>query len=189
MLSVENARTLLHLPTIIAESRALLAERKSQIHVAAVLFASEDYCASTGVRRLPSRRGLLYPRAHMAMVAQAHGIQAIDMVCIDYKNEEYLDEECAEGAELGMDGKQAIHPAQLASIRRAFSPSQDDVAEAEAILAAYETGAREQNRGAVALHYGGRDLMIDAYVTQVACRTHMQPHAPTGAHDLSLIHI
>lgn len=46
------------------------------------------------------------------------------MVCIEYKDEAYLHEECEEGAMLGFDGKQAIHPAQLDVMRRAFSPSE-----------------------------------------------------------------
>ena len=46
------------------------------------------------------------------------------MVCIDYQDLDYLREECTEGAELGFDGKQAIHPAQLETLRHAFSRSE-----------------------------------------------------------------
>lgn len=46
------------------------------------------------------------------------------MVCIEYKDDAYLREECLDGASLGFDGKQAIHPAQLDTIHQVYSPSE-----------------------------------------------------------------
>ena len=46
------------------------------------------------------------------------------MVCIEYKDDAYLREECLDGASLGFDGKQAIHPAQLGTIHQVYSPSE-----------------------------------------------------------------
>lgn len=37
---------------------------------------------------------------------------------------EYLQDESKDGRELGFDGKQAIHPAQVEGIQRAYSPSE-----------------------------------------------------------------
>ena len=48
-----------------------------------------------------------------------------DMVCIEYKDKAYLEDECRDGADLGFDGKQVIHPAQLDAVNRAFSPSEE----------------------------------------------------------------
>lgn len=47
------------------------------------------------------------------------------MVCIEYKDKAYLEEECRDGAHLGFDGKQVIHPAQLDTVHTAFSPSDE----------------------------------------------------------------
>ncbi|KAI3627669.1 hypothetical protein CBS14141_001670 [Malassezia furfur] len=164
ILSVESASCLVRLPTLLQEAQARLADEfRGAAAVAAVLFASEDYCASTGVRRTRSRKGLLYPRAKMVTIAKAMGIEAIDQA--------YLKDECDEGAELGFDGKQAIHPAQLDTIRRAFSPTEHDIEEAKAILAAYENASRKQDKGAVGLDYGGRSIMIDAPMLLQAQRT------------------
>ena len=101
------------------------------------------------------------------------------MVCVEYKDQAYLKDECDEGAELGFDGKQAIHPAQLDTIRREFSPTEHgtlsgahaDIEEAKAILAAYENASRKQDKGAVGLDYGGRSIMIDAPMLLQAQRT------------------
>ncbi|WFD02616.1 hypothetical protein MOBT1_001297 [Malassezia obtusa] len=171
---------------MLQEAKARLADEfRGVVQIAAVLFASEDYCASTGVRRTHSRKGLLYPRANMVTVAKAMGIDAIvrfyltqDMVCVDYKDQEYLQDECNEGAELGFDGKQAIHPAQLEAIRRAFSPAEHgtscahaDIEQAKAIIEAYENASRTQDKGAVGLEFGGRSIMIDAPMLLQAQRT------------------
>ena len=77
------------------------------------------------MQRTRDLRSLLYPRAQMATIAKAYGLQAIDMVCIEYKDDAYLREECRDGASLGFDGKQAIHPAQLDAIHAAYSPSKE----------------------------------------------------------------
>ena len=45
-------------------------------------------------------------------------------VCIDYKDMENLHDESREAREMGFDGKQAIHPAQVDAIQYAFSPSE-----------------------------------------------------------------
>ena len=120
VLSVESASSLLRMPTILEH-----ASLGPHARVAALLFASEDYCAATGVQRTRDLRSLLYPRAQMATIAKAYGLQAIDMVCIEYKDDAYLREECRDGASLGFDGKQAIHPAQLDAIHAAYSPSKE----------------------------------------------------------------
>jgi len=45
--------------------------------IAALLFASEDYCAATGIERTRGRMELLYPRAQLVTVAKAFGVGAI----------------------------------------------------------------------------------------------------------------
>lgn len=49
-------------------------------------FASEDYCADTGMTRTPHARELLYARSRLVMYACAHNLQAIDMVHINFKD-------------------------------------------------------------------------------------------------------
>ncbi|KOS14150.1 citrate lyase beta subunit [Malassezia pachydermatis] len=170
IVSIESAASLLHIPTLIEKAKDRLASYDHVARIVALLFASEDYCAATGVRRTRDRRGLLFPRSQLVTIAKAYQLQAIDMVCIEYKDEAYLHEECEEGAMLGFDGKQAIHPAQLDVMRRAFSPSEQDIALAQAIWDAYKQGVA-QNKGAVGLTHNGRDVMIDAPMLLQSKRT------------------
>ncbi|KDN53391.1 beta subunit of citrate lyase [Tilletiaria anomala UBC 951] len=168
ILSVESAASLLNMPHIIEEVRSW--GKGHLAFISALLFASEDYCAATSIIRTKSRRELLFPRAHMATIAKAYGLAAIDMVCVDYKDASYLAEECRDGRELGFDGKQAIHPAQVAEIQRAFSPSEADVLRAARIKHAYEQSVKD-HKGAVGMKEGDSMVMIDAPMLKQASDT------------------
>ncbi|WFD42324.1 hypothetical protein MPSI1_000966 [Malassezia psittaci] len=172
IVSVESATSLVRLTHLLQEAKERMSNEYGDIaRIDAVLFASEDYCAATGVKRTRSRKGLLYPRAQLVTVAKSMGLDAIDMVCVDYKDLKYLEEECNEGFELGFDGKQAIHPAQLKTIHREFSPSERDIEEAKAIMEAYNNASRVNNKGAVGVEVGDRLVMIDAPMLLQAQRT------------------
>lgn len=51
-----------------------------------------------------------------------------------------LEADCRAGAALGFGGRAAVHPKQIEVIRRAFAPSEDDVAWAEGVLEALAQG-------------------------------------------------
>lgn len=67
---------------------------------------------------------MLYARQTIVNAAGAYGLQAIDLVCVDYQNEQVLLEECQEGREFGFSGKQAIHPDQIDIIQKHFLPAE-----------------------------------------------------------------
>ncbi|BGP56761.1 hypothetical protein JCM8202_004465 [Rhodotorula sphaerocarpa] len=152
--SIESPLGLLNLREIATSER-----------VGGLLFAAEDYCASSRLIRTPSRLEMLYARSCVVAAAHAFGLSAIDLVCVKYKGEEaerILVEEAEEGRRLGFTGKQAIHPAQVAAIQRAFAPSPAEITRAQAILDQYES-ARESGRGAYGLQGAdGQTEMIDA---------------------------
>jgi citrate lyase subunit beta-like protein len=107
VLSVESPASLFRMPTILDTVKRTAGI--SSAGVTSLLFASEDFCHTAGITRTRSRRELLFPRQQMALIAKAYGgLGAIDMVCIDYKDDEYLREECRDGEEIGYDGKQAV---------------------------------------------------------------------------------
>jgi citrate lyase subunit beta/citryl-CoA lyase len=80
--------------------------------------------------------------------ARAAGLQAIDGPHLSLDKEPGLRAAATRAAELGFDGKWVIHPSQLAVVTDVFTPGPDEVARAEAILAALSEAAGEQ-RGAV----------------------------------------
>ena len=81
--------------------------------MAGLLFAAEDFCASTSIVRSPSRIELLHARSRLVLAAKAFNVPAIDMVCINYKDDAVLKEECEEGRRLGFDGKVRTLPCRV----------------------------------------------------------------------------
>ncbi len=118
-----------------------------------------------------------YPghRFHAVMLlivaaARANGLRCMDGPYAAYKDTAGLIRACRIAASLGFDGKQCIHPAQLAPVNAAFSPSAEEVARASALVTAYDAAIAE-GRGA-ATHEG---RMIDAAslrMAQVILRRH-----------------
>ncbi|KAJ7855914.1 citrate lyase beta subunit [Mycena olivaceomarginata] len=89
-------------------------------------------------------------RSSIVIAAKAFGLEAIDMVCVNYKDLEYLKDECRDGRQLGFTGKQAIHPSQVDVIQSAFVPTAAEIERAAKIVHRME---REHalNRGAAGL--------------------------------------
>jgi len=92
----------------------------------------------------------------LLVAARAAGIQAIDGPHLAIRDDEPFRAAVAHARARGYDGKWAIHPAQLEALREAFTPTDDEVAEARETLAALERAAAD-GAGAVA----AGDQMLD----------------------------
>ena len=84
-------------------------------------------------------------RANLGYALQAAltGARAAGLLCIDgvynaFKDAEGLQAECRHGRDLGYDGKSLIHPAQVDIANQIFAPTEAEVTEAEAIVAAFD---------------------------------------------------
>ena len=145
----------------------------------ALAFGSGDYAASM---RMPSTAigerdadDELYPghRWHAVMqtivaAARANGLRCMDGPYAGYKDTAGLDHACRVARAMGFDGKQCIHPAQLVTVNTVFTPSDEDIARAAALVRAYDASVAS-GRG-VAVHDG---KMIDAASLRMA-RTVLQ---------------
>lgn len=76
-------------------------------------------------------------RAHCLLAAKACGVEAIETLYADFRDEAGLRADCAEARREGFTGRIAIHPAQVAAINEAFSPSAEEVAHANRVVAAF----------------------------------------------------
>ena len=72
------------------------------------------------------------------LAAKSAGIVALDGVYNAFKDDEGLQTECAEGRDMGFDGKTLIHPAQIAITNTAFGPTEDEIDLARRQIAAFE---------------------------------------------------
>ncbi|MER5372626.1 CoA ester lyase [Streptomyces sp. NPDC002553] len=99
-----------------------------------VVFGAADYAAATGCRR--TSNSLLWARSSIAAAAAAHGIPSIDSPYFDLGNPQGLQCDAQEARDLGFTGKGAVHPDQLPTIRAAFRPTEEEVAQAHAVVSA-----------------------------------------------------
>ncbi len=145
LVDVETARGILNLKEIGAHPR-----------LDALIFGGEDFAASVGATRTPEAIELLYARQATVTAAAAYGLQAIDIVNIDYHDLEPLRREAEFGARLGFSGKQIIHPAQVEPVQSAFTPDEEAIGRARRIVETFEAS---QVKGAGAYALDGK--MID----------------------------
>jgi len=97
-------------------------------------FGAEDYCASVGIRRGTDLRPLDYPRSRIASAASAYGLYAYDTVWGFIKDSDGLLADAERARSLGFSGKSVIHPDQIDPVNRIFSPSAEEICQAEKIL-------------------------------------------------------
>ncbi len=140
-----------------------LKEIASHPRLEALIFGGEDYAASIGARRTPGALELLYARSAVVAACTAYGLQAIDMVSINFKDLEALHREASFGAQLGYTGKQVIHPAQVAPVQEIFTPDEAAIRSARRLVETFEA---HQARGSGAFALDGR--MIDMPLVKAA---------------------
>ena len=136
---VETPRAILNLKEIASHAR-----------LDGLIFGGDDYAASVGAVRTPEAMELLYARSAVVTVCAAFGLQAIDIVTVDFRDLETVRHEAAFGAQLGYTGKQVIHPAQVGPVQEAFSPNDASIEKARHLVTAFEAHQKE-GRGAFAL--------------------------------------
>lgn len=157
---IESAAGICHVEEIAAASPRLQA-----ISLGAADFAASMGMATTGIGGTQEnyymiRDGQKYwpdpwHWAQTAIVAacRTHGLLPVDGPFGDFSDPEGFRAQALRSATLGMVGKWAIHPSQIALANEVFSPSEAAVTEAREILAAMEKAKAE---GAGATVYKGR---------------------------------
>lgn len=82
-------------------------------------------------------------RAQCLFAAASAGVAPIDTLYADFRDTDGLAADCREARRDGFTGRIAIHPDQVATINACFSPSDEDLAHARRIIAAFaaEPGA------------------------------------------------
>ena len=121
----------------------LLSYRDPKSPLAAMSWGAEDLSAALGASSKQEAGGDLsftYKLARSLCLAGAvaAGVQPVDGIFADFKDTKGLKAEAESARRDGFTGKLAIHPAQVPVINAAFTPSADEIAHAEEIVAAFE---------------------------------------------------
>lgn len=118
-----------------------------------VTWGAEDLAADIGAAANRGSDGAYTPpfqhaRLVTIFAASACGVAAIDTVYPNFRDEEGFRRDCLEGVRDGFTGRMVIHPAQVAVVNEAYTPSAEAIAESKTIFAAFEAAG---NPGVVAI--------------------------------------
>jgi len=135
----------------VLDLKAIAGARQGRL--AGLAVGLNDLAKEMGGRQTIDRAPHLPVLTLTVAAARANGLIALDSVCNALDDPDLLERQCRQGAEIGFDGKTLIHPGQLEIANRLFSPPDEDVAWARAVIAAF---ADPGNAGKGALRVEGR---------------------------------
>lgn len=103
-------------------------------HIAALAFGAEDYTAAVNMQNTDGNLTAL--KSRIIMYAKAYGKDAYDTPSFGINDVVKADAEAQRSADLGFDGKMAIHPKLISGINRAFK--MHDIERMRQIVFSYE---------------------------------------------------
>src|SRR5688572_17693843 len=129
-----------------------------QPRLAGLTWGAEDLSAAIGANRKRDARGywvdtFRYVRAQVLLAAHARGVVAIDTLHAEFRDLDGLARIAGDSYAEGFSGMLAIHPDQVPVINAAFTPGEEEIARARAIVNAFSA-----NPGAGALQLEGQML-------------------------------
>jgi citrate lyase subunit beta/citryl-CoA lyase len=153
-------------PLAILHAEAIArAARDPRSRLSCFVLGTNDLAKETRARFVPGRAPMLPWLTSAILAARAHGLDILDGVYNDLKNEDGFKAECEQGRDIGFDGKTLIHPAQVAMANAVFAPDETELTQAKAIIAAF---ALPENQGKGAIQLGGR--MVELLHAEMAKR-------------------
>ena len=141
MAAIESAAGVLNAKEIAFSSKRLIG----------IALGAEDYVTDLKTSRSPGGIELLFGRSMILLAARAAGIDAIDTVYSDVNNEEGFRAEVELIHQLGFDGKSIINPRQIKTVHQVYTPTEKEIAKAQAVMEAIEE-ARRKGSGVISLN-------------------------------------
>lgn len=103
-----------------------------------LVLGTNDLLKESRARALHNRFAVVPWLAMTIVAARAYGLDVIDGVYNDFKDEAGFSAECEHGRTLGMDGKTLIHPSQVRPCNKIFSPTDEEVTWSRKIIQAFD---------------------------------------------------
>ncbi len=157
---IESAAGIAHVEEIAAASPRLQAMSLGAADFAASMGMQTTGIGGTQENYYMVREGARFwpdpwhwAQAAIVAACRTHGVLPVDGPFGDFSDDDGFIAQARRSATLGMVGKWAIHPKQIALANEVFTPSEAQVAEAREILAAMEQAKKD---GAGATVYKGR---------------------------------
>jgi citrate lyase subunit beta/citryl-CoA lyase len=105
--------------------------------LAVLVLGTSDLVKELHGRHTKERAETATARALTVLAARAYSLGALDGVHLDLNDDDGLVVACAQGREMGYDGKTLIHPKQIAAANAAFGPLPEELSAAREIIAAW----------------------------------------------------
>jgi citrate lyase subunit beta/citryl-CoA lyase len=140
--------------------------------IVAAYFGAEDFIADMGGERTEAGLEVLYARSRVALAARLAGIQALDQVVVNYRDDHRFIAEAAQARSLGYSGKMCIHPAQVPLANQAFSPAPHEIDYARRLLEAYQL-AQTQQQGVIAFEGQMIDMPLVKRAEHILARANL----------------
>ena len=134
--------------------------------LAGLVMGTSDLVKDLRARHRPDRLAVLPSLGLCVLAARAHGLAAIDGVHLDLQDDAGFEAACAQGRDLGFDGKTLIHPKTISTANAVFGPDEREIAEAQAIIDAFER-AQKAGKGVTVLD----GKLIESLHVEAARRT------------------
>ena len=139
---IKLANKNLNLHIIIETNKALenawLIAQSSPL-IKSLLFGGVDMSADLGCNG--DWMSLLYARSRVVHAAAGAGIDSIDVPFLDLEDMEGMMQEAQKSKNLGFSGKGSIHPKQIVSLNKVFTPSESEVEYANKVIKAFNEAA------------------------------------------------
>ena len=123
---------------------------RSSERIVAVSLGAEDFTNDMEIRRTDSDSELAYARGAIAVAARAAGVLALDTPFFAFRDPVALKANTEMSRSIGFKGRFAIHPAQLEIINSVYSPSEEEISQAQREIEAFEEAA-SMGRGSTSL--------------------------------------
>lgn len=102
-----------------------------------LVMGTNDLLKESRARALHDRFAVVPWLALTVVAARGYGLDIIDGVYNDFKDESGFRKECEHGRTLGMDGKTLIHPSQVTPCNEIFSPTDEEIEWSRKIIRAF----------------------------------------------------
>lgn len=112
--------------------------REGDKRLAGFIMGPNDIARETRMRMLPGRAAMLPLFTHCILAARASGIEILDGPYNDINDVAGFAKECAQGRDMGFDGKTLIHPGQIDASNAAYTPPAEEVARARKIMGVFD---------------------------------------------------
>ena len=124
---------------------------KASPRIIGIAFGGADYLADLGGINDHEGQAMYVSRAMIAVAAKANGIVPIDTAHVNVHDLEELERDLRLAKKLGFEGMLVLHPKELPLVHQYFSPSRQEVVDAEEVLRLYEESIKE-GRGVAILN-------------------------------------